>query len=205
MINEYIINQLCKKIPAKRRNEYFLKIKRKASKKFGLPNPTNVEILKTYRKMVKSKKIKPNKDIENLLITKNIRTLSGVAVVAVLTKPYACPGTCVYCPTEKDMPKSYLSNEPAVMRAILTDFHPYKQVAARLKSLEATGINKIPPTPFYKGGVVFPLYQRGLGGFPGKIIPCNNFKKPTKNPNTELSGSLLKRARIILMKKKLSE
>jgi len=89
--------------------------------------------------MVKSKKIKPNKDIENLLITKNIRTLSGVAVVAVLTKPYACPGTCVYCPTEKDMPKSYLSNEPAVMRAILTDFHPYRQVAARLKSLEATG------------------------------------------------------------------
>ena len=139
MINQYIIKQLYKKIPAKRQNEYFLKLKRKASKKFGLPNPTNVEILKVYRQMVKNKKIKPNKNIENLLITKNIRTLSGVAVVAVLTKPYACPGTCVYCPTEKDMPKSYLSNEPAVMRAILTDFHPYRQVAARLKSLEATG------------------------------------------------------------------
>ena len=139
MINQHIIKQLYKKIPSKRQNEYFLKLKRKASKKFGLPNPTNIEILKVYRKMVKSKKIKPNRNIENLLITKNIRTLSGVAVVAVLTKPYACPGTCVYCPTEKDMPKSYLSNEPAVMRAILTDFHPYKQVAARLKSLEATG------------------------------------------------------------------
>jgi len=139
MINQYIINQLTKKIPAKRRTEYFLKIKRKASKKFGLPNPKNVEVLEVYRKMVKNKKIKPDKNIENLLITKNIRTLSGVAVVAVLTKPYRCPGSCVYCPTEKDMPKSYLSNEPAVMRAILTDFHPYKQVAARLKSLEATG------------------------------------------------------------------
>jgi elongator complex protein 3 len=138
-INEYIISQLLKKIPAKNQNEYFLKLKREASKKFGLPNPTNIEILGVYRKMVKNKKIKPNKNIENLLITKNVRTLSGVAVVAVLTKPYACPGTCVYCPTEKDMPKSYLSNEPAVMRAILTDFHPYKQVVARLKSLEATG------------------------------------------------------------------
>jgi elongator complex protein 3 len=139
MISQYIINQLFKKIPARNQNEYFLKLKRKASKKFGLPNPTNIEILEVYRKMVKNKKVKPNKNIENLLITKNIRTLSGVAVIAVLTKPYACPGTCVYCPTEKDMPKSYLSNEPAVMRAILTDFHPYKQVAARLKSLKATG------------------------------------------------------------------
>ena len=139
MINQYIINQLYKKISVKNRNEYFLKIKRKASKKFRLPNPTNIEILKVYREMVKNKKIKPNKNIEDLLITKNIRTLSGVAVVAVLTKPYACPGNCVYCPMEKDMPKSYLSNEPAVMRAILTDFHPYKQVTARLKSLEATG------------------------------------------------------------------
>ncbi len=139
MINQYIIKQLYKKIPSKRQNKYFLKLKREASKRFGLPNPTNAEVLKVYRKMVKNKKIKPNKNIEDLLITKNIRTLSGVAVVAVLTKPYACPGTCVYCPTEKDMPKSYLSNEPAVMRAILTDFHPYRQVVARLRSLEATG------------------------------------------------------------------
>ncbi|MCK5123049.1 MAG: tRNA uridine(34) 5-carboxymethylaminomethyl modification radical SAM/GNAT enzyme Elp3 [Candidatus Pacebacteria bacterium] len=139
MINEYIIKQLLKKIPIKNQNEYFLKLKRKASKKFGLPNPTNIEVLEVYRKMLKNKKIKPNKNIENLLITKKMRTLSGVAVIAVLTKPYPCPGTCKFCPNEKNMPKSYLSNEPAVMRAILTDFHPYKQVMARLKSLEATG------------------------------------------------------------------
>ena len=138
-INEYIINQLYKKFPVKNQNECFLKLKRKASKKFGLQNPTNIELLKTYREMIKNKKIKPNKNIENLLITKKMRTLSGVAIIAVLTKPYPCPGTCKFCPNEKDMPKSYLSNEPAVMRAILTNFHPYKQVQARLKSLEATG------------------------------------------------------------------
>ena len=137
MINNYIINQLIKNKISN--TDKFLKLKRKASKKFGLPNPTNIEILKTYRQMIKSKKIKPDKNIEKLLITKSIRTLSGVAVVAVLTKPYPCPGTCKFCPNEKNIPKSYLSNEPAVMRAILTDFHPYKQVAARLKSLEATG------------------------------------------------------------------
>ncbi len=141
MINQYIIKKLIEKASAKRKLSlvYLSRLKRKASKKFSLPNPTNIEILKTYRQMVESKKIKPNKDIETVLITKNIRTLSGVAVIAVLTKPYPCPGTCKFCPNEKDMPKSYLSNEPAVMRAILTDFHPYKQVTARLRSLEATG------------------------------------------------------------------
>ena len=142
MINQYIINQLIKKIFIKKQVvslKYLSRLKRKASKKFKLPNPTNIELLKTYRQMVKSRKIEPNKEIEGLLITKNIRTLSGVAIIAVLTKPYPCPGTCKFCPNEKNMPKSYLSNEPAVMRAILTDFHPYKQVAARLRSLEATG------------------------------------------------------------------
>ncbi len=136
-MNQYIIQQLIKnKISG---SDKLLKIKRNASKKFDLPNPTNIELLETYRRMVKNKKIKPDKNIEKILVTKKIRTLSGVAVVAVLTKPYACPGKCLYCPIEKGMPKSYLSDEPAVMRAILTDFHPYKQVQARIKSLEATG------------------------------------------------------------------
>ncbi len=141
MINKYIIKKLIEKTSAKRRLslEYLSRLKRKASKKFRLPNPTNIELLETYRQMVKSNRIKTNKNIEKLLVTKNIRTLSGVAIIAVLTKPYPCPGTCKFCPNEKNMPKSYLSNEPAVMRAILTDFHPYKQVAARLKSLETTG------------------------------------------------------------------
>jgi elongator complex protein 3 len=142
MISQYIINQLAKKISAKKQrlsSEYLLKIKRKASKKYNLPCPTNIKLLDTYRKMVKKEEIEENKQIEKLFITKSIRTMSGVAIVAVLTKPYPCPGKCAYCPDEKGMPKSYLSNEPAVMRAILTDFNPYKQVRARIRSLEATG------------------------------------------------------------------
>ena len=39
------------------------------------------------------------------------------------------------------MPKSYLANEPACMRAVLTKFDPYKQTKARLNSLEITGHN----------------------------------------------------------------
>ena len=137
MINQHIIQQLIKNKISD--SDELLKIKRNASKKFNLPNPTNIELLETYRQMVESKKIKSSKDIERILTTKGTRTLSGVAVVAALTKPYRCPGKCLYCPAEKEMPKSYLSDEPAVMRAILTNFHPYKQVQARIKSLETTG------------------------------------------------------------------
>lgn len=99
----------------------------------------NTDTREVYNEMIKSKEIQPNKELEELLLTKRIRTLSGVAVVAVLTKPYNCPGKCLYCPTEKKMPKSYLSNEPAVMRAILTSFHPYRQVQVRLRSLQING------------------------------------------------------------------
>lgn len=89
--------------------------------------------------MLKAKKIKDNKTLENLLRKRKVRTQSGVAPIAVLTKPYPCPGKCVYCPSENKMPKSYLSNEPAVMRAILNKFDPYKQVQTRLKALKANG------------------------------------------------------------------
>jgi len=77
--------------------------------------------------------------LEQILKTRKVRTLSGIAAITVITKPYGCPGKCLYCPNEKDMPKSYLANEPACMRAVLTEFDPYRQVDARLKSLKMTG------------------------------------------------------------------
>jgi len=39
------------------------------------------------------------------------------------------------------MPKSYLADEPACMRAVLTKFNPYLQTKTRLDSLEMTGHN----------------------------------------------------------------
>jgi len=103
--------------------------------------PKTPAIREAYNHLLKTGEIKPNEKLEKILLSKKVRTLSGVAVVAVLTKPYKCPGKCLYCPSEKAMPKSYLSNEPAVMRAILTDFHPYKQVQARLGALQINGHN----------------------------------------------------------------
>ncbi len=113
-------------------------LKRKFAKKYG-SCPSNIKILNTYRQLVKDNKISPNANLKYLLKKQKTRTLSGIASVSVLTKPYPCPGNCIYCPSEKNMPKSYLSNEPAVMRAVLTYFDPQKQIQARLDSLHLTG------------------------------------------------------------------
>lgn len=83
--------------------------------------------------------IKTNESLFQVLRKRRIRTSSGVAPVAILTKPFPCPGKCIYCPSEPDMPKSYISNEPAVMRAILADFDPARQIEIRLRGLEIAG------------------------------------------------------------------
>ncbi|MFC1651654.1 elongator complex protein 3 [Patescibacteria group bacterium] len=115
------------------------KIRCKIAREFKVPFPTNIALLKTYQKLLKTKKVKPNLELEKILKTRPIRNLSGIAVIAVLTKPYPCPGNCIFCPTQKDIPKSYLDNEPAVMRAVLNQFDPYKQVKMRLKALKMGG------------------------------------------------------------------
>jgi elongator complex protein 3 len=68
-----------------------------------------------------------------------VRSLSGVAVVSVLTKPYPCPGHCLYCPTENGIPKSYLSGEPAVERATKLKYDPFLQVKKRIEVLQKNG------------------------------------------------------------------
>ncbi len=70
---------------------------------------------------------------------KPVRTNSGVAVVTVLTKPYPCPGECIFCPNDVRMPKSYLSDEPGAQRAEQNSFDPYLQTYLRLSALYKTG------------------------------------------------------------------
>jgi len=118
--------------------EYLMVVKKEAGKYKSAP-PEKSVLLKEYHNLVKNKKIKANPNLEKILIKRAVRTMSGVAVVSVLTKPHPCPGKCLFCPTEKAMPKSYLSNEPAVMRAILNKFDPYDQIKMRLKALKANG------------------------------------------------------------------
>ncbi|OPX63699.1 MAG: coproporphyrinogen III oxidase [Methanomassiliicoccales archaeon PtaB.Bin134] len=77
-----------------------------------------------------------------ILRRKPVRTLSGVAVVAVMTSPAPCPhGKCTYCPggVENNSPQSYTGKEPAARRAADNDFDPYRQVRSRLEQLSAIG------------------------------------------------------------------
>lgn len=68
-----------------------------------------------------------------------VRTQSGVTPITVLTKPFPCPGECVFCPNDVRMPKSYLSREPGAQRAEQNGFDPYLQTYNRLVALGAIG------------------------------------------------------------------
>ena len=70
---------------------------------------------------------------------KPVRSLSGVTPVTILTKPFPCPGKCIFCPNDVKMPKSYLSQEPGAQRAGMHQFDPYEQTLARLSALYRIG------------------------------------------------------------------
>jgi elongator complex protein 3 len=82
--------------------------------------------------------------IINLLKKRVTRTISGVSVVAIMTKPLPCPGTCIYCPGPNSQPdvkvaQSYTGREPAALRSIQCKYDPFEQVYSRIKDLEAIG------------------------------------------------------------------
>lgn len=114
-------------------------VKRLASKEYKTSFPGNVNLLKAYHELVKNGKIRQSTKIERILRLKPIRSLSGIVNVSILTKDYPCPGECIFCPTQKGVPKSYLDTEPAVMRAILNQYNPQKQIEMRLRALKNIG------------------------------------------------------------------
>lgn len=74
------------------------------------------------------------------LIKKSMRSRSGVLVSTIVLKPsvFSCPKKCSYCPTETDLegnptqPKSYLSSEPAMLRALEYNFDVKGQIYDRI-------------------------------------------------------------------------
>ena len=112
------------------------KLKVKLAGEYGLSEvPSNSEILADARNDELKKAIP-------LLRRKPVRTVSGVAVVAVMTSPHPCPhGKCIYCPggVEAGSPQSYTGKEPAARRALRNEFDPFRQVTDRIVQLEAIG------------------------------------------------------------------
>ena len=80
--------------------------------------------------------------LRKILLKKPIKTASGVSVVALMPKPYACPhGRCTYCPggVEYNSPNSYTGKEPSTLNAIENKYNPKLQITANIKKLIAYG------------------------------------------------------------------
>lgn len=97
--------------------------------------PRNHEILATVQgdNFAKLKKI---------LLKKPVKTASGVAVVALMPKPFACPhGRCTYCPggIEYNSPNSYTGNEPSTINAIENEYDPKRQITTKIDKLIVYG------------------------------------------------------------------
>ncbi len=113
--------------------------KRQIAKQYKLPLFKTSELLSIYHEFSAKKEKQGHTSLEKALVKRPVRSLSGIVNVSVLTKPYPCPGKCIFCPSQKNIPKSYLAGEPAVQRAIANKFSPSKQVKMRLRALKITG------------------------------------------------------------------
>lgn len=96
---------------------------------------------RTLKAMVARGDIPPQPALESVLIKRTVRTSSGVAVITVLTSPgkFSCPKDCHYCPNEPGQPRSYLSTEPAVLRANQCGWDPARQFWDRAETLMKNG------------------------------------------------------------------
>ncbi len=108
------------------------KEKIKLAKKLGLNKiPKNTEFAAYFK----------NKNMQQILKTKPVRTGSGVAVIAVAFIPEHgfCPGSCIYCPRGENAPQSYTGDEPSMLRGIRNNYDTKKQVDNRIKQLHIIG------------------------------------------------------------------
>ncbi|MCR4335095.1 MAG: tRNA uridine(34) 5-carboxymethylaminomethyl modification radical SAM/GNAT enzyme Elp3, partial [archaeon] len=161
------------------------RFKLEIGKKFGLSGvPSNPDILNHSKK--------PSKKLSKILSIKPLRTLSGVAPIAIMTKPINCPhGTCIYCPGGPNsffgnVPQSYTGNEPATMRAINNSYDSYLQTMNRLSQYYSTAHNPqkieliimggtFPSFPFeYQEEFVSGAFQ-AVNDFSEKMFPKGKF------------------------------
>lgn len=97
------------------------------------------ELIAGYTYLLEKKLVEPNDNIIQALKLKPIRTISGIIPITVLTKPYPCPGKCIFCPNDIRMPKSYIASEPGAQRALRNAYDPYLQTYNRLLALANIG------------------------------------------------------------------
>jgi len=119
-------------------NEYFMTLR----KKYGM-NPKKSQIYFIYRQWKYKKLIDEYIELEKLLITKKMRSHSGVLVVSVIMPPdnFSCKYDCHYCPNDPRYSRSYYHGEPTVMRGERNKFDAYAQFHERIISYFVNGHN----------------------------------------------------------------
>ncbi len=133
-------NEIAKKLLSEKKSIELNKLKIESCKKFGLMVlPKNSEILEQFNSIEKE-------EVREIIRIKNVRSISGINIVSVMSKPIECPhGRCSYCPHEAGVPNSYTGHEPAAMRGLQNFFDPFNQVSNRLAQLRDIGhiVNKV--------------------------------------------------------------
>ncbi len=160
-----------------------------------LPNPTHDDVNRVKTQVAAKhqlERILSNAEIINalkpkeklrllpILRRKTTRTISGVTIIAVMTKPQPCPQPepCAYCPggPMQGVPQSYTGYEPAAMRGSQNSYDPYMQVKSRIKQLTAIG-HRVDKIELIVMGGTFPatppeyqtwFIQRSLDAITGK-------------------------------------
>jgi len=190
------------------------KKKRDLSQKHKLKSiPTNIQILLHL----------PDEDIVQLkpkLLTKPVRTISGVSPVAIMTAPSRCPhGKCTFCPGGMnspwgDVPQSYTGHEPATMRGIRNNYDAYLQVFNRLEQYVLLGhtFDKIEiivmggtfpaETKEYQTGFIYSAFK-AMNDFSELFFIDGKFNYPKFKEFFELPGDIYDKERTKSIQEKL--
>jgi len=107
--------------------------------------PKKAQLNSVYNSLIENNKLTFNNTLKTFLSSHKCREISGVSVVAVFLsaypngKSFSCEFDCHYCPKEENMPRSYLHNEPGVLRSVENDFDCVRQIHARLNQYKSNG------------------------------------------------------------------
>lgn len=108
---------------------------------------SNLKRMPTDSQLILNAKKEDFEVLKNILLAKPTRTISGVAPVAIFSKPHYCPhGKCLFCvggigSPFGDVPQAYTGEGSAAKRAIRNHYDPYLQVFNRLEQYFVNGHN----------------------------------------------------------------
>lgn len=163
------------------------------------------QLVEGYKYLVAEGDLQYEQKVLDRIKLRPVRTISGVTPVTVLTKPFPCPGKCIFCPNDVRMPKSYLKDEPGAQRAERNSFDPYLQTYNRLLALESIGHNTGKVELIVLGGTwsFYPesyqiwfikrcfdaMNDFGIRDRRDEVKTKNDFEEADKSPARKIDGS----------------